>query len=107
MRVPDDVTQILKNWSDGDSDAPEKLMPLVYEELRRRARSYLARERGDHTLQAIALVHEACLRLANQTRLTWKDRTHFYGITARMMRVAFFRELHEVSRQGAEMNIVT
>ena len=79
MSVPDDVTQILKNWSDGDSDAPEKLMPLVYEELRRLARSYLARERGDHTLhQATALVHEAYLRLADQTRLTWKDRAHFY-----------------------------
>ncbi len=55
-------------------------MPLVYEELRRLARSYLARERGDHTLQATALVHEAYLRLADQTRLTWKDRAHFYGI---------------------------
>jgi RNA polymerase sigma factor (TIGR02999 family) len=82
----DDVTQILKDWSDGDSDAPGKLMPLVYEELRRLARSYLARERDDHTLQATALVHEAYLRLADDTRLTWKDRAHFYGIAARMMR---------------------
>jgi DNA-directed RNA polymerase specialized sigma24 family protein len=74
MSVPDDVTQILKNWSDGDSSALEKLMPLVYEELRRLARSYLARERADHTLQATALVHEAYLRLADQTQLDWKDR---------------------------------
>lgn len=61
-------------------------MPLVYEELRRLARNYLARERGDHTLQATALVHEAYIRLADQTRLGWKDRAHFYGIAARLMR---------------------
>src|SRR5260370_2319641 len=61
-------------------------MPLVYEELRQLARRYLACERADHTLQATALVHEVYLRLADQTRLTWKDRAHFYGIAARMMR---------------------
>src|ERR1700736_7046598 len=83
---PADVTQILKDWSDGDTTAPEKLMPLVYEELRRLARNYLARERADHTLQATALVHEAYLRLADKTRLSWKDRAHFYGIAARLMR---------------------
>ena len=80
MIAPADVTQILKDWSGGDATAPERLMPLVYEELRRLARSYLARERGDHTLQATALVHEAYLRLADETRLRWKDRAHFYGI---------------------------
>jgi RNA polymerase sigma factor (TIGR02999 family) len=84
MSARDDVTQILEDWSAGDSNALEKLMPLVYEELRRLARSYLARERTDHTLQATALVHEAYLRLADQTRLTWKDRAHFYGIAARI-----------------------
>ena len=55
---PADVTQILLDWTKGDNAAPEKLMPLVYEELRRLARNYLARERGDHTLQATALVHD-------------------------------------------------
>ena len=102
MSVPDDVTQILKNWSDGDSDAPEKLMPLVYEELRRLARSYLARERGDHTLQATALVHEAYLRLADQTRLTWKDRAHFYGIAAHLMRriLVDHARVHNAAKRG-------
>jgi len=81
-----DVTQILIDWSSGDANASEKLMPLVYEELRRLARNYLARERADHTLQATALVHEAYLRLTDETRLSWKDRAHFYGIAARLMR---------------------
>src|ERR671924_215268 len=65
MSAPHDVTQILRDWSAGDAAAPEKLMPLVYEELRRLARSYLARERSDHTLQATALVHEAYLRMVD------------------------------------------
>ena len=109
MSVPDDVTQILKNWSDGDSDAPETLMPLVYEELRRLARSYLARERGDHTLQATALVHEAYLRLADQTRLTWKDRAHFYGIAARMMRqiLVDHARVHNAAKRGGLQQKVT
>jgi RNA polymerase sigma factor (TIGR02999 family) len=85
-RASDDVTQLLKEWSAGDSNAAAKLVPLVYEELRRLARSYVARERADHTLQATALVHEAYLRLADQTQLDWKDRAHFYGIAARLMR---------------------
>ena len=85
-RASDDVTQLLKEWSAGDSNAAAKLVPLVYEELRRLARSYVARERADHTLQATALVHETYLRLADQTQLNWKDRVHFYGIAARVMR---------------------
>jgi RNA polymerase sigma factor (TIGR02999 family) len=102
MSAGDDVTQILQDWSAGDSGALEKLMPLVYEELRRLARSYLARERPDHTLQATALVHEVYLRLADQTRLTWKDRAHFYGIAARMMRriLVDHARLHNAAKRG-------
>src|SRR5216684_6682399 len=102
MSGSDDVTQILKNWSAGDSDAPEKLMPLVYEELRQLARRYLACERADHTLQATALVHEAYLRLADGTRLTWKDRAHFYGIAARMMRriLVDHARAHKAEKRG-------
>lgn len=81
-----DVTQILKDWSEGSEDASAQLMPLVYEELRRLAREYIRRERGDHTLQATALVHEAYLRMVNEKSVTWKDRAHFYGIAARLMR---------------------
>ena len=72
-----DVTQILRDWSGGDENASAKLMPLVYEELRRLARNYLARERGDHTLQATALVHEAYLRLVDERQLTWKTAPTF------------------------------
>ncbi|MGH8092433.1 MAG: ECF-type sigma factor [Chthoniobacterales bacterium] len=102
MAAAQDVTQILKDWSEGDSNAQEKLMPLVYEELRRLARSYLARERADHTLQATALVHEAYLRLADQTRLKWKDRAHFYGIAARVMRriLVDHARAHNAAKRG-------
>jgi RNA polymerase sigma factor (TIGR02999 family) len=84
--VPADVTQILRNWSDGNDTASDQLMPLVYEELRRLARDYLRRERADHTLQPTALVHEAYLRLVDDKRVSWQDRAHFYGIAARVMR---------------------
>jgi len=81
-----DITQLLLQWRADEENIPERLMPLVYEELRRLARTYLRRERGDHTLQATALVHEAYLRLVDDTSVTWRDRAHFYGIAARVMR---------------------
>jgi RNA polymerase sigma-70 factor, ECF subfamily len=81
-----EVTQILRDWSGGDARAPERLMPFVYDELRRLARSFLARERDGHTLQPTALVNEAYLRLVDQTRVEWQNRAHFYGIASRMMR---------------------
>ena len=82
----DEVTEILHDWSGGDRAAPERLMPLVYDEMRRLARSFLSRERGGHTLQPTALVNEAYLRLVDQTRVSWQNRAHFYGIAASMMR---------------------
>ncbi|HEX8115949.1 MAG TPA: sigma-70 family RNA polymerase sigma factor [Pyrinomonadaceae bacterium] len=82
----DEVTQILRDWGGGDPQAPERLMPLVYDELRRLARSFLSRERGDHTLQPTALVNEAYLRLVGQRSVSWQNRAHFYGIASRMMR---------------------
>ena len=81
-----DATQILKEWSEGDKDAPARLMPLIYEELRRRAAEYLRHERPDHTLQATALVHEAYLKLIDQNRVDWKSRAHFSGVAAQLMR---------------------
>jgi RNA polymerase sigma factor (TIGR02999 family) len=83
---PHDVTRILQDWDGGDREAVANLMPLVYEELRRLARDYLRRERGDHTLQATALVHEAYLRLVDDKSVSWQNRAHFYGIAARLMR---------------------
>ena len=81
-----DVTRLLVAWSGGDASAAEQVMPLVYEELRQLARGYLRRERGDHTLQPTALVHEAYLRLVDHTQVNWESRAHFFGIAARVMR---------------------
>src|ERR1700748_234049 len=100
-----DVTQLLTGYGRGDDDAAARLMPLVYSELRRLARSYLQRERNDHTLQATALVHEAYLRMVDDTALTWKDRVHFYRIAARMMRrvlVEHARARNAAKRGGLE-----
>jgi RNA polymerase sigma factor (TIGR02999 family) len=79
------ITGLLLDWSKGDENALEMLTPLLYHELRRLARSYMRRERPDHTLQSTALVHEAYMRLVNQ-RVPWKSRAHFFAIAAQMMR---------------------
>jgi RNA polymerase sigma factor (TIGR02999 family) len=79
------VTQLLRAWSEGDESALERLLPLVEAELRRRARGYMPRERGGHTLQP-ALVNEAFLRLIDARRVRWQDRAHLVRIAARLMR---------------------
>lgn len=84
--MPPEITQLLANWSAGESDAAAHLMPAVYAELRRLARQYLQRERGDHTLQPTALVHEAYLRLAGQKEMQWQNRAQFYAVSSRLMR---------------------
>lgn len=81
-----EVTEILREWSSGDSEAPERLMQLVYDELRRLASAFIVKERDGHTLQPTALVHETYLRLVDQTRVDWQNRAHFFGIASRMMR---------------------
>lgn len=81
-----DITQILRDWNDDDADAKERLLPYVYEELRRQARLLMTRERVNHTLQPTALVHEAFLRLSKLSDVEWKDRGHFFGIASRLMR---------------------
>ena len=80
------VTQLLVAWGDGDKAALDELMPVVYDELRRLAQSYLSRERPGHTLQTTALVHEAYLRLVDQRSVNWQNRAQFFGIAAQMMR---------------------
>jgi RNA polymerase sigma factor (TIGR02999 family) len=80
------VTRLLQAWGGGDSAALERLMPLVYGELRRMARQYLRRERQGNTLQATALVNEAYLRLVDVTGVRWQDRAHFFAIAAQIMR---------------------
>lgn len=81
-----EITQLLLKASKGKEDAYEKLFPLVYDELKRIARIQLNREYGNHTLSKTELVHEVYLKLIDQTRIDWKDRTHFYAISARSMR---------------------
>jgi RNA polymerase sigma factor (TIGR02999 family) len=81
-----DVTKLLAAWSQGDEEARDKLLPLVYHELRRVASRYLRNERRDHTLQATALVHETYLRLVEQKRTRWQSRAHFFGVAAQLMR---------------------
>src|SRR3984885_12095269 len=80
-----DVTLLLKAMKSGDKSAAEKLLPLVYNELHRLARSYMQRERSDHTLQPTALINEAYLRLARET-VDWQSRQHFVGVAANVMR---------------------
>lgn len=83
--VPD-ISALLEAWGHGDLDARDRLMPLVYDELRRRARTCLQREPKGHILQPTALVHEAYLRLADQNRMVWQNRAQFYAVASQMMR---------------------
>jgi len=83
--TPKGVTQLLVDWSYGNQEALNALMPLVYDELRRLARSYMRRERPGHTLATTGLVHEAYLRLVDQN-VNWQNRAHFFGVAAQMMR---------------------
>ena len=82
----ENLTQLLIKASNGDKDSLDEILPLVYDELRKIAQNYLNRERGDHTLQATALVHEAYLRLIDQRQVDWKNRSQFFGLASQMMR---------------------
>lgn len=81
-----DISVLLSRLADGDQKAGEQLVPMVYDELKRLARSYMRRERSNHTLQATALVHEAYLKLVKQETVAWHGRSHFFGIAAQVMR---------------------
>jgi RNA polymerase sigma factor (TIGR02999 family) len=102
------VTGLLRAWGQGDLEAREKLIGVVYEDLRRRAAAYLRRERVDHTLQPTALVHEAYLRLLGQQRVVWQNRAHFFGIAAQIMRrilVDHAKGRRRKKRFGASMRV--
>ena len=81
-----DVTELLRAWSRGEEEAREKLIPLIYNDLRQRARRQMGRERQGNTLQTTALIHEAYLRLVGAAPIAWESRNHFFAIAARMMR---------------------
>jgi RNA polymerase sigma-70 factor, ECF subfamily len=81
-----EITELLEQWSDGNQTALDKLYPLVYEELRRLARSYMKREPKRHTLQTTALINEAYVRIVDQKSVHWQNRSHFFAISAQIMR---------------------
>ena len=83
---PQEITQLLLNWSKGDQAALDQLIPLVYPELRKLARRYMGRESPEHTLQTSALINEAYLRLVDQQAVEWNDRAHFFAVAAQVMR---------------------
>ena len=99
--TPKTVSQLLVTWSQGDQHALQSLMPLVYDELRRLARSHMRRERPGHTLQTTGLVHEAYLRLVDQ-KVNWQSRAHFFGIAAQMMRrvLVDYAKTHQRAKRG-------
>jgi RNA polymerase sigma factor (TIGR02999 family) len=99
---PGDVTALLIAWSGGDREALQKLLPLVYGDLRQRAESYLRKERAGHTLQPTALVNEAYLKLVDQKRVRWRSRAHFFAVAARAMREVLvdYARRHRAARRG-------
>ena len=103
-----DVTLLLKELSKGNQDALGQLVPVVYDELRRLAAYYLRRERSDHTLQATALVHEAYLQLVDQRHVDWKNRNHFFGVAAQLMRriLVDYSRAHDAKKRGKDFEKV-
>ncbi len=102
------LTQLLLAWRQGDQAALEQLVPLVYQELRRLARRYMAGQRPGHTLQASALVNEAYMRLIDCQLVNWKDRAHFFAVSAQMMRrvlVEFARSRQYQKRGGGAQKV--
>ncbi|MFN0112044.1 MAG: sigma-70 family RNA polymerase sigma factor [Blastocatellia bacterium] len=97
-----DVTQLLRNWQNGDQSSRDQLLGIVYDELRRQAARYLRRERPDHTLQPTALVHEAYLQLIDQSHVSWENRAHFFGVAARLMRriLVDHARAHQAEKRG-------
>lgn len=102
------VSELLRAWGQGDAQARDDLLPMVYAELRAQAVRYMRRERRDHTLQPTALVHEAYVRLVGQARVSWQNRAHFFGLAAEMMRrilVDHARKHQAAKRSGAAMRV--
>ena len=107
--TPHVVTQLLQDWSQGDETALDKLIPIVYDELRRQAANYMRRERPWQSLQTTALVHEAYLRLVDQRAVEWQNRNHFFAIAANLMRrilVDHARQHQAEKRGGADLTML-
>lgn len=103
-----EVTQLLLDWSNGDKEALDKLVPVVYQELRRLAGYYMRRERAGHTLQTSALVNEAYMRLVDYRQMRWQSRAHFFAVAAQAMRrilVEHARKRHFAKRGGGAIQV--
>ena len=106
--MPENITQLLNEWSDGDERALDRLTPLVYEELRQQAARYLRRERPGHTMQTTALINEAYLRLIDAKEVRWQGRSHFFAIAANLMRrilVDHARQRNAAKRGGSPIHV--
>jgi len=103
------ITQLLIRWSDGDQAAMETLMPLVYDELRQMASTFLRRERRQHTLQPTAIVHEVYLRLVDQQSVNWQSRAQFFGLASSLMRniLVDYARRHQALKRGGEQPKLT
>jgi RNA polymerase sigma factor (TIGR02999 family) len=110
LRMSDqpNITELLVGYGRGDKEALDRLMPIVYEELRRQAARYLRREQAGHTLQTTALIHEAYVRLVDQRNVQWQNRAHFFGIAAQLMRrilVDHARTKKRAKRGGSDIRV--
>lgn len=107
-KAAQDITQLLLAWGAGDKAALDELMPLVYNELRKLARRFMRQQPADHTLQTTALVNEAYLRLIDSSRVNWQNRTHFFAISAQLMRriLVDFARARGSQKRGGEVQKV-
>ena len=103
------ITELLIQWSDGDKTALDQLMPLVERDLRRLARNFMRKENQDHTLQATALVNETYLKLVDQKRSQWRNRAHFFAISAQLMRriLLDYAKTRNRTKRGGQMQQVS
>ena len=103
----DDISALLRAWSDGDQSALERLTPIVYDELRRLARRYMKRERPGHSLQTAALVNEAYMRLVDYERMQWQNRAHFFAVSSQLMRriLVDHARRHNLKRGGGVQHV--
>lgn len=103
------VSQLLRRWSDGESEALDQLLPLVYGELRRMARRYMRQQPSGHTLQTTALIHEAYLRLIGQEEKHWENRAHFFGVAAQAMRhiLVDYARARRTAKRGGEAQAIS
>src|SRR6202162_1319664 len=103
----DDVSELLRAWSEGDQKALERLTPIVYGELHRLARRYMKRERPGHSLQTTALVNEAYMRLVDYKRMQWQNRAHFFAVSGQLMRRILVEHArrHNLKRGGGAQHV--